>query len=145
MELSSPDRGINSTLFFHLQQKMSDFAPVPADVLAANETGIKLFGRWESADVEVKDISLTDYIQVCFFWLFSVVKSRGRKKERRSRGVNEIVVSADEFSFFVIRFETPSSSPTLLDDTPPSNSERPKCLSLSVSLTGKRQLDKFFG
>lgn len=43
---------------------MSDFAPVPADILAANASGIKLFGRWDAADVEVKDISLTDYIQV---------------------------------------------------------------------------------
>lgn len=34
------------------------------DVLAANESGLLLFNRWESADVEVKDISLTDYIQV---------------------------------------------------------------------------------
>lgn len=43
---------------------MTDFAPVPADILAGNASGIKLFGRWDAADVEVKDISLTDYIQV---------------------------------------------------------------------------------
>lgn len=35
-----------------------------AAVLAANESGLKLFNRWDSADVEVKDISLTDYVQV---------------------------------------------------------------------------------
>lgn len=56
---------------------MSDFAPVPADILAANASGIKLFGRWDAADVEVKDISLTDYIQV------------GRKRRRaRARRAN---------------------------------------------------------
>lgn len=43
---------------------VNSFAPIPADVLAANESGIKLFNRWESVDVEVKDISLIDYIQV---------------------------------------------------------------------------------
>lgn len=43
---------------------VNSFAPVPADVLAANESGIKLFNKWDSADVEVKDISLTDYIQI---------------------------------------------------------------------------------
>ncbi|KAK4055482.1 ribosomal protein S5 [Microbotryomycetes sp. NB124-2] len=43
---------------------VSDFQPVPSTVLAANENGLLLFNRWESADVEVKDISLTDYIQV---------------------------------------------------------------------------------
>jgi small subunit ribosomal protein S5e len=37
---------------------------VLAAVLAANESGLKLFNRWDSADVEVKDISLTDYVQV---------------------------------------------------------------------------------
>ncbi|KAK4057807.1 ribosomal protein S5 [Microbotryomycetes sp. JL221] len=41
-----------------------DFTPVPLDVVAANQNGLLLFNRWESADVEVKDISLTDYIQV---------------------------------------------------------------------------------
>ena len=40
------------------------FVTVPVDVLAANESGIKLFNRWDSSEVEVKDISLTDYIQV---------------------------------------------------------------------------------
>lgn len=34
------------------------------EVLAANNSGLLLFSRWESADVEVKDISLTDYVQV---------------------------------------------------------------------------------
>ncbi|GAA5839386.1 hypothetical protein JCM3766R1_004818 [Sporobolomyces carnicolor] len=43
---------------------VSDFSPVPADVLAANQNGVLLFNRWDAADVEVKDISLTDYIQV---------------------------------------------------------------------------------
>ncbi|KAI5480369.1 40S ribosomal protein S5-1 [Pseudohyphozyma bogoriensis] len=42
----------------------TDFQPVPAALVAANEGSIKLFGKWDSADVEVKDISLTDYIQV---------------------------------------------------------------------------------
>lgn len=37
---------------------------VQTDVLAANESGIKLFNEWDSADVEVKDISLIDYIQI---------------------------------------------------------------------------------
>ncbi|KAM0746589.1 ribosomal protein S7 [Meredithblackwellia eburnea MCA 4105] len=43
---------------------MTDFAPVPADILAQNSQGVKLFGKWDAQDVEVKDISLTDYIQV---------------------------------------------------------------------------------
>jgi hypothetical protein len=34
------------------------------DVVAANNAGLLLFNKWESADVEVKDISLTDYVQV---------------------------------------------------------------------------------
>ncbi|KAH8930158.1 40S ribosomal protein S5-1 [Atractiella rhizophila] len=38
-------------------------AAVPAEIVAANAGGIKLFGRWETTEVEVKDISLTDYIQ----------------------------------------------------------------------------------
>ena len=33
-------------------------------MLAANQTGVLLFNRWDAADVEVKDISLTDYVQV---------------------------------------------------------------------------------
>jgi len=32
--------------------------------LASKGSAIKLFGRWDPVDVEVKDISLTDYIQV---------------------------------------------------------------------------------
>lgn len=51
-------------LFFRPSQMSLDFAPVPADVVAANASGILLFNKWESADVEVKDISLTDYVQV---------------------------------------------------------------------------------
>lgn len=47
-----------------LPSTMNSFTPVPADVLAANESGLKLFNRWDAQDVEVKDISLTDYIQV---------------------------------------------------------------------------------
>merc|ERR1712087_93182 len=30
----------------------------------ANEGSVKLFGKWETADVDVKDISLSDYVQV---------------------------------------------------------------------------------
>ena len=36
----------------------------PADVLEANANGILLFNKWDASEVEVKDISLTDYIQV---------------------------------------------------------------------------------
>ncbi|GAA6035752.1 hypothetical protein JCM8097_005683 [Rhodosporidiobolus ruineniae] len=42
----------------------SDFLPIAQDVLDANADGIKLFNKWSVDDVEVKDISLTDYIQV---------------------------------------------------------------------------------
>ncbi|BGP54896.1 hypothetical protein JCM8202_003406 [Rhodotorula sphaerocarpa] len=38
--------------------------PVPKDVLEANANGILLFNKWDASEVEVKDISLTDYIQV---------------------------------------------------------------------------------
>lgn len=41
-----------------------DESNLAQDVVAANQNGLLLFNRWESADVEVKDISLTDYIQV---------------------------------------------------------------------------------
>ncbi|GAA98686.1 hypothetical protein E5Q_05374 [Mixia osmundae IAM 14324] len=37
---------------------------VPAELVTIAEDGVKLFGRWETNDIEVKDISLTDYIQV---------------------------------------------------------------------------------
>jgi small subunit ribosomal protein S5e len=32
------------------------------DVAALADEGVKLFGKWEYADVDVKDISLADYI-----------------------------------------------------------------------------------
>ncbi|KEI41920.1 uncharacterized protein L969DRAFT_44235, partial [Mixia osmundae IAM 14324] len=34
------------------------------ELVTIAEDGVKLFGRWETNDIEVKDISLTDYIQV---------------------------------------------------------------------------------
>lgn len=37
--------------------------PIPADVQAAQQE-IKLFNKWSFEDVEVKDISLVDYVQV---------------------------------------------------------------------------------
>ncbi|CED82700.1 40s ribosomal protein s5-1 [Phaffia rhodozyma] len=38
---------------------------LPQDVVKANSDGqVKLFGKWETNDIEVRDISLTDYIQV---------------------------------------------------------------------------------
>jgi len=42
---------------------------LPSDVTAnapaeGGNVGVKLFGKWDTQDVEVKDISLTDYIQV---------------------------------------------------------------------------------
>ncbi|OAV93843.1 40S ribosomal protein S5 [Puccinia triticina 1-1 BBBD Race 1] len=43
---------------------MANCTVLPPEVHAANESGINLFGRWDSADVEVKDICLTDYIQI---------------------------------------------------------------------------------
>lgn len=33
-------------------------------VLEANANGVLLFSKWDPSEVEVKDISLTDYIQV---------------------------------------------------------------------------------
>lgn len=36
---------------------------LPVDVLAESQ-GIRLFNKWSYDDVEVKDISLTDYIQI---------------------------------------------------------------------------------
>lgn len=33
-------------------------------MLEANANGILLFNKWDASEVEVKDISLTDYIQV---------------------------------------------------------------------------------
>jgi hypothetical protein len=35
---------------------MANCTVLPTEVLAANESGINLFGRWDSADVEVKDM-----------------------------------------------------------------------------------------
>lgn len=37
---------------------------LPADVLASADGSRKLFNKWSYEDVEVKDISLQDYIQV---------------------------------------------------------------------------------
>ncbi|CAD6576307.1 MAG: ribosomal protein S5 [Cyphobasidiales sp. Tagirdzhanova-0007] len=38
---------------------------VPKDIEAlADEGGVKMFGKWEVADVDCKDISLQDYIQI---------------------------------------------------------------------------------
>lgn len=47
---------------------MAEVAPtvqaVPKDILASASEGVKLFGRWDASEVEVKDISLTDYIAI---------------------------------------------------------------------------------
>ncbi|CAO3701857.1 unnamed protein product [Rhizopus microsporus] len=37
---------------------------LPADVLATADGSRKLFNKWSYEDVEVKDISLQDYIQI---------------------------------------------------------------------------------
>jgi len=37
---------------------------VPQELNLAAQESVKLFGKWDSSDVEVKDISLTDYIQI---------------------------------------------------------------------------------
>lgn len=37
---------------------------LPADVLASADGSRKLFNKWSYEDVEVKDISLQDYIQI---------------------------------------------------------------------------------
>jgi small subunit ribosomal protein S5e len=42
---------------------VSLYTPLPKDVVA-NSGSIKLFNKWTFDDVEVKDISLTDYIQI---------------------------------------------------------------------------------
>merc|ERR1712072_1393728 len=42
----------------------TDFNPIEPSVLEANANGVLLFSKWDPSEVEVKDISLTDYIQV---------------------------------------------------------------------------------
>jgi len=37
---------------------------IPQELNLAAQESVKLFGKWDSSDVEVKDISLTDYIQI---------------------------------------------------------------------------------
>lgn len=37
---------------------------LPADIYNETSQGIRLFNKWTYEDVEVKDISLTDYIQI---------------------------------------------------------------------------------
>jgi len=37
---------------------------VPKEILASASQGVLLFGRWDASEVEVKDISLTDYIAI---------------------------------------------------------------------------------
>lgn len=44
-------------------QEIALFTPLPKDV-TANAGQIKLFNKWSFDEVEVKDISLTDYIQI---------------------------------------------------------------------------------
>ncbi|CDO57114.1 hypothetical protein DV451_003386 [Geotrichum candidum] len=39
------------------------FTPLPADLIAESGS-VKLFNKWSFDDVEVKDVSLTDYIQI---------------------------------------------------------------------------------
>jgi small subunit ribosomal protein S5e len=37
---------------------------LPAEIYNEASQGIRLFNKWSYEDVEVKDISLTDYIQI---------------------------------------------------------------------------------
>jgi small subunit ribosomal protein S5e len=56
-------QGRNTSTGAYVSSRTDTSSPVQ-DVLAANADGIKLFNKWSVEDVEVKDISLTDYIQV---------------------------------------------------------------------------------
>lgn len=55
-----------------------------APVVAAEIIDIKLFGRWSSADVEVKDIGLQDYIAVkvrtCKLCMFVSLRKEANRK-----------------------------------------------------------------
>jgi len=44
--------------------EIAEKTAVPEDILALANEGVKLFGKWDPNDCEVKDISLTDYIQI---------------------------------------------------------------------------------
>lgn len=55
---------IETTKAQSILEKMATVSILPKDVPRVTESqGVKLFGKWD-ADVEVKDISLQDYIQV---------------------------------------------------------------------------------
>lgn len=76
-----------------------------ADVLEANANGILLFNKWDASEVEVKDISLTDYIQVRNAVLLPHTAGRYATKQFRKaqmpiveRLVNRLVTAAGHSS-----------------------------------------------
>lgn len=62
---------------------------LPADVLASNDGSRKLFNKWSYEDVEVKDISLQDYIQVRQHVYLPHTAGRFAVKRFRKAQVNE--------------------------------------------------------
>jgi len=64
-ELYSTNQTRPSNYSSHPLQNMALTSTLPKDVSKVGaDKVVKLFGRWDAQDVEVKDISLTDYIQV---------------------------------------------------------------------------------
>ncbi|THH17715.1 hypothetical protein EW146_g3137 [Bondarzewia mesenterica] len=53
----------SSNQTFEYNKNMASVQTLPRDVSKLGQE-VKLFGKWETQDVEVKDISLTDYIQI---------------------------------------------------------------------------------
>lgn len=95
---------------------------LPKDVV--KEVGnVKLFNKWDY-DVEVRDISLTYVAKILLPFAMDASSQNGHPR------ANEF---ADQSPATVTTFpcETPSTSPTLLADMPPSDSERPTAPSLS--------------
>ena len=64
---------------------------LPADVAASADGSRKLFNKWSYEDVEVKDISLQDYIQVRSHIFVPHTAGRFASKRFRKAQVNEAI------------------------------------------------------
>jgi hypothetical protein len=89
---------------------------LPKDVV--KEVGnVKLFNKWDY-DVEVRDISLTYVLTL-------------KKLSSKTSLMRNGMLTDGQRIVTTFPCETPSTSPTLLADMPPSDSERPTAPSLS--------------
>merc|ERR1712179_702926 len=63
----------------------AEAAPVEVEAIAAETLEVKLFGRWTTSDVQINDISLTDYLPVKDKYSKYLPHSSGRYQVKRFR------------------------------------------------------------